>query len=307
MLEVIVRPLALLDGWAALGPHRMWTPVSQPSPPFLQGVGQTFAVSETMNALKAEGKKALIPFLMAGDPNLETTAKALKILDSEGADVLELGVPYSDPLADGPTIQAAATRALLDQATTLDKVLDMLRGVKDEISAPVVLFCYYNPIMRRGLERFCQQAKAAGASGLLVPDIPLEETLEIKRVAREHGIELVLLATPTTKLERMKMIAEASSGFVYLVSVTGVTGVRTKVADRVADLVAQLKSVTDKPVAVGFGVSTAEDARRIVEMGGDGVICGSALVKALGEAGSPEEGLQTMTAIFKELRAATPK
>ena len=228
-------------------------------------------------------------------------------MDAEGADVLELGVPYSDPLADGPTIQAAATRALLDQNTTLDKVLDMLRGVKDDITAPVVLFTYYNPIMRRGMEEFCKQAKEAGASGLLVPDIPLEQTVDIKRVAREHGIELVLLATPTTSVDRMRKIAEATSGFVYLVSVTGVTGVRTKVADRVSDLVDQLKSVTDKPIAVGFGVSKAEHAQNIVDMGGDGVICGSALVKALGESGSPEEGLEVMTELFKELRAATPK
>ena len=219
--------------------------------------------------------------------------------------MLEVGVPYSDPLADGPTIQKAAARALLDQNVTLDKTLDMLRSVKDTITAPVVLFCYYNPILRRGMDQFCKDAKEAGASALLVPDIPLEQTPEIKRVARENGIELVLLATPTTKVERMAKIAEATSGFVYLVSVTGVTGVRTNVATRVASLVESLKSVTDKPIAVGFGVSKAEHAKDIVDMGGDGVICGSALVKALGEAGSPEEGLEAMTAIFKELRAAT--
>eukprot|EP00951_Prasinocladus_malaysianus_P005806 scaffold40944_cov31-Prasinocladus_malaysianus.AAC.1 len=214
---------------------------------------QVYRITETMDALRKEGKKALIPFIMAGDPNLETTAKAIQylgtswsltflatalyqILDAEGADVIELGVPYSDPLADGPVIQQAATRALLDQGTSLDGVLNMLTGLKGSISAPIVLFCYYNPIMRRGLEKFCEQARAAGASGLLVPDIPLEETGDIKRVAREFGMELILLATPTTPVERMKRIAEATSGFVYLVSVTGVTGVRTSVATRVSEL-----------------------------------------------------------------------
>mmetsp|Transcript_24463 Transcript_24463/g.61615 ORF Transcript_24463/g.61615 Transcript_24463/m.61615 type:complete len:277 (+) Transcript_24463:2-832(+) len=269
-------------------------------------VSRTFRVTETMDALRAAGNKALIPFIMAGDPNLETTAKAIKILNDEGADVIELGVPYSDPLADGPVIQQAATRALLDQCTTLDKVLNMLSGVRDSITAPVVLFCYYNPIMRRGPDLFCEQAKAAGASGLLVPDIPLEETYEIKAIARSHGLELILLATPTTPVSRMLKIAEASSGFVYLVSVTGVTGVRTKVATRVEELVASLKSVTDKSVAVGFGVSLPEHAKSIVDMGGDGVIVGSALVRALGEADSPEAGLEAMTATFKALRAAMP-
>lgn len=230
-----------------------------------------------------------------------------QILDAEGADVIELGVPYSDPLADGPTIQKAATRALLDQNVTLDKVLNTLRSVKDDITAPVVLFCYFNPIMSRGLEKFCKDAKEAGASALLVPDIPLEETFLIKQVAREHGMELVLLVTPTTKLERMAKIAEATSGFVYLVSVTGVTGVRATVGSRVEDLVRSLKSITDKPIAVGFGVSEPEHAENIVSMGADGVICGSALVKAVGESGSPEEGLEAMTKLFRSLRAATPK
>lgn len=269
-------------------------------------VGHTFRITETMDALRAAGKKALIPFIMAGDPNLETTAKAIKVLNDEGADVIELGVPYSDPLADGPVIQEAATRALLDQGTTLDKVLAMLTSIKGDISAPLVLFCYYNPIMRRGPDLFCEQAKAAGASGLLVPDIPLEETHEIKAIARSHGLELVLLCTPTTPVSRMAKIAEATSGFVYLVSVTGVTGVRTKVATRVEELVQSLKSVTDKSVAVGFGVSLPEHAKDIVEMGGDGVIVGSALVRALGGSSSPEEGLQKMTETFKALRAATP-
>lgn len=224
-------------------------------------------------------------------------------LDAIGANVIELGVPYSDPLADGPVIQGAATRAL-EKGTTLDRVLAMLSSVSPTIKAPIVMFTYYNPIMRRGMDKFMQQIKAAGASGLLVPDIPLEETIDVREACNKHGIELVLLATPTTPLERMSAIAKASQGFVYLVSVTGVTGVKETMEGRVEGLVSLLHGVTDKPVCVGFGVSKPEQAKQIASWGAEGVICGSALVKALGESGSPAEGLAAMEKIASGLRAA---
>jgi tryptophan synthase alpha chain len=248
-------------------------------------------------------RTAFIPFLVAGDPNLETTVAAIQELDTIGADVIELGVPYSDPLADGPTIQAAATRALKN-GVILDKVLDVIRKVSPSITAPIVMFTYFNPIMARGLEKFCEQASSAGASGLLVPDIPLEETSEIRKVASSYGLDLVLLSTPTTPIPRMQQIAENSMGFVYLVSLTGVTGMRGSTESRVEGLIQNLKEKTDKSIAVGFGVSGPQQAKQIKDWGADGVIVGSALVKALGEAGSPAEGLKAMSDLAKGIREA---
>jgi tryptophan synthase alpha chain len=225
---------------------------------------------------------------MAGDPDLATTEAALLALDAAGADAVELGVPYSDPLADGPTIQAAHTRGLAN-GVTLDDVLAMIARVSPRVRAPVVLFTYFNPILRRGVPAFAAAAAAAGVAGLLVPDIPLEETGAVRDATRAAGLDLVLLATPTTPPARMAAIAAASEGFVYLVSVAGVTGARSGVEGRVQGLVAGLKAATDKPVAVGFGVSGPEQAAQLMAWGADGVIVGSALVKALGEAGEHDE------------------
>ncbi|GAB4815682.1 hypothetical protein N2152v2_002728 [Parachlorella kessleri] len=261
------------------------------------------SVSGRMAELKQQDRTAFIPFLVACDPDPATSLAAIKKLDECGADVIELGVPYSDPLADGPTIQAAATRAL-QKGTTLDKVLAIVREATETVRAPIVLFTYYNPIMARGLDKFCAQAKEAGAAGLLVPDIPVEETAEIREVAARHGIELVLLVTPTTPEERMKRIAQMSSGFVYLVSVTGVTGMKESMETRVEGLITMLKGVTDKSVAVGFGVSRPDQAAQIKAWGAEGVICGSALVRALGEAPTPEEGLKRMADLAASMRAA---
>jgi tryptophan synthase alpha chain len=258
-----------------------------------------------MRELKEQGKCALIPFIVAGDPDMETTALALQALSEGGADVIEVGVPYSDPLADGPTIQAAASRAL-EKKVTLDDVLGMLKETTSGkgLKAPVVLFTYYNPILKKGIDEFCSLAKDAGASGLLVPDLPLEETESIRKGCQAAGLELVMLVTPTTPKERMSTIAQASEGFVYLVSLAGVTGTRATVADNVQNLIKDLQSSTDKSVAVGFGVSGAEQAEKIKLWGAEGVIVGSALVKLLGESDSPQQGLNNMTALLKELRQA---
>lgn len=256
-----------------------------------------------MAGLRTAGRCAFIPFLVACDPDGPSTVEAIKKLDAIGADVIELGVPYSDPLADGPTIQAAATRAL-QKGTTLDKVLAVVAEASPHISAPIVMFTYFNPIMARGLDKFCRQAKAAGASGLLVPDIPLEETEEISHVAASHGLELVLLVTPTTPQTRMRQIAQRSRGFVYLVSVAGVTGIKTTMESRVEGLLQQLHEVTDKSVAVGFGVSRPEQAAQVKAWGAEGVIVGSALVKALGEAPSKAEGMRRLEELATSIRGA---
>ncbi|KAJ4786402.1 Tryptophan synthase alpha chain [Rhynchospora pubera] len=269
------------------------------------GVTQTRSISETFSKLREQGKVALIPFITAGDPDLATTAKALRILDSCGSDLIELGLPYSDPLADGPVIQAAATRALANGAT-FDSVISMLREVVPELSCPIALFTYYNPILKRGVERFMSIVKDVGIYGLVVPDVPLEETEILRSEAARHGIELVLLTTPTTPTERMKEIVEASEGFIYLVSSVGVTGARTSVSSRVQSLLQEIKQATSKPVAVGFGISKPEHVQQIAGWGADGVIVGSAMVRLLGESTSPEEGLKELETFTKSLKAALP-
>jgi len=263
------------------------------------------SVSEAFAASRAEGRAAFVPFIVAGDPDLGTTEAALRALDDAGAAVIELGVPYTDPLADGPTIQAAAARAL-DGGATLDDCLELVGRVAPSLSAPVVLFTYYNPILKQGVEAFAGRVAAAGAKGLLVPDIPLEETGDVRAACEAVGVELVLLCTPATPRERMARIAESSQGFVYLVSVNGVTGVKEAEDAKLSELVAELKGVTDKPVAVGFGVSRPEQAASIASMGADGVIVGSALVKALGTAETPQAGLAALAALAGELRGAIP-
>ncbi len=233
--------------------------------------------------LRQQGRCALMPFLMAGDPDLATTRNTLLALEAEGSDLIELGIPYSDPLADGPVIQAAASRALAS-GTTPTAVLEMLASLKGQLTLPVVLFTYTNPLLNSGLEIFCREAAAAGAAGLVVPDLPLEEAERLSPIAAGHGLDLVLLVAPTTPAERMARITEASRGFTYLVSVTGVTGVRTSLESRVGDLVQQLKALGPRPVAVGFGISGPEQARQVRDWGADGAIVGSALVKVMAAA-----------------------
>ncbi|KOM25139.1 hypothetical protein LR48_Vigan50s005900 [Vigna angularis] len=247
-------------------------------------------LSETFTRLKKEGKVAFIPYITAGDPDLSTTAEALKVLDSCGSDIIELGVPYSDPLADGPVIQAAATRSLA-KGTNFNAIISMLKEVVPELSCPIALFTYYNPILKRGL---------------VVPDVPLEETETLRVEAKKNGIELVLLTTPTTPKNRMKAIVDAAEGFVYLVSAVGVTGARSSVSGNVQSLLQEIKEATTKPAAVGFGISKPEHVKQVAGWGADGVIVGSAMVKVLGEAKSPQEGLKELEAFARSLKEALP-
>jgi tryptophan synthase alpha chain len=260
------------------------------------------AISDRFETLKQNQECALIPFITAGDPDLETTAAALKILDSNGADFIELGIPYSDPLADGPVIQAAATRAL-QNGTKLENVLEMLKATIPSLRAPIILFTYYNPILHRGIDKFLEQIAAVGVAGLVVPDLPLEEAAGLLKPATERGIDLILLIAPTSSSERIEAIAHSSQGFIYLVSVTGVTGVRSQVEVRVSDLLRQIRQVTDKPIAVGFGISQPEQATQVKDWGADGAIVGSAFVQRLG-AGTPAEGLSAIAEFCQSLKAA---
>ncbi len=254
-----------------------------PDPADTASVPAVSLIQRRFAQLRQQGRCALMPFLMAGDADLATTRATLLALQANGADLIELGIPYSDPLADGPVIQAAAGRALA-AGTTPARVLDLLAGLRSELTLPVVLFTYSNPLLNRGMETFCRAAAAAGAAGLVVPDLPLEEAERLSPIAAAAGLDLVLLVAPTTPPERMARIAAASRGFTYLVSVTGVTGVRTTMESRVGGLVGQLKALGPTPVAVGFGISGPEQARRVRDWGADGAIVGSALVKVMAAA-----------------------
>jgi tryptophan synthase alpha chain len=260
------------------------------------------SVSACFKSLRDSSQCALIPFITAGDPDLMTTAAALRILDKSGADMIELGVPYSDPLADGPTIQAAATRAL-QRGVRLDNVLEMLKDVAPEVKAPLILFNYYNPILNRGIESFLKQIADAGVKGLVVPDLPLEESQSLLKPAAEIGIEVILLVAPTSPQERIEAIAHQSQGFIYLVSVTGVTGMRNQLESRVQDILQQMRTVTDKPIGVGFGISQPEQAGQVKNWGADAVIVGSAFVKRLAD-GTPAEGLSAIGEFCQQLKSA---
>ncbi|MEY2983875.1 MAG: Tryptophan synthase alpha chain [Cyanobacteriota bacterium] len=260
------------------------------------------AVSACFAALRERGKCALIPFLTAGDPDLATTAQALRVLDQAGADLIELGVPYSDPLADGPVIQAAATRAL-QKGVKLDDVLAVVREVQADIKAPIILFTYYNPIFYQGVDVFLDKVKAAGVQGLVVPDLPLEEADALLNATADRQLDLILLVAPTSSPERIEAIAKRSQGFIYLVSVTGVTGARTQVGTRVEELLGRIRQVTDKPIGVGFGISQPQQAQQVKAWGADAVIVGSALVKRLADQ-PPSEGLKAIDAFCRELHTA---
>jgi tryptophan synthase alpha chain len=259
-------------------------------------------ISERFQALRNRNQCALIPFITASDPDIATTAQALHILDSNGADFIELGVPYSDPLADGPVIQAAATRALL-QGTKLENVLTMLAEVTPNLQAPIILFTYYNPILNLGVETFLKEIAKVGVKGLVVPDLPLEESSPLIESAIKFGIEVILLVAPTSSKNRIESIAHSSQGFIYLVSLTGVTGMRNQIQERVKDLIQEMRAITNKPIGVGFGISSAEQAKKVREWGADAVIVGSAFVQRLA-AKTPDEGLQAVKQLCQELKAA---
>ncbi len=231
-------------------------------------------------ALKKEGRAALVTFTMAGDPDYETSLAIAKALPKAGADVIELGMPFTDPMADGPAIQAAGLRAL-KTGQRMTKTLAMVREFrKDDNETPIVLMGYYNPIYIYGNDRFLADAKAAGVDGLIVVDLPPEEDEELCLPSLKAGLNFIRLATPTTDDNRLPKVLTNTSGFVYYVSITGITGAAAPDTAKVTNAVARIKRHTKLPVAVGFGVRTAEQARAIAE-GADGVVVGSALVDAL--------------------------
>jgi tryptophan synthase alpha chain len=228
--------------------------------------------------------KALIPYVSAGDPDLATTAELLQLLDREGADILEVGIPFSDPLADGPVIQRAGQRALAGGAT-LKKILEMLAGLRDRISAPRVLMGYMNPIISYGPGRFAADAECAGVAGVIVPDLPFHQSDELASLLRDRGIDLVLMVTPNTTPLRLKAIAERASGFVYCVSRLGVTGESEGQGASLEEYTDRVRAATSLPLALGFGVNGPERARAAARAA-DGVVVGSALISLLEPCGT---------------------
>jgi tryptophan synthase alpha chain len=237
---------------------------------------------------------ALIGFTVAGDPDLTTSMRIARTLIRAGTDILELGVPFSDPVADGPTIQRAGDRALA-AGTTPDTVFAIVREVRGHSDVPIVLLTYFNTVFRRGIERFYRDARDAGVDGILIADMPVEESGEVLEAAEKNAIDQILLVAQTTSDERLRTIAANAGGFLYLVSVLGVTGARSGVPQAAFDLVRRVKAVTDLPVALGFGISTPDQVASCAAHGADGVIVGSAIVDII------ERSISTPDAMEQEL------
>ena len=229
--------------------------------------------------LKADGKKAFIPFITAGEPSLDDTIALVSELESAGADIIELGVPFSDPVADGPSIQKSSLRSLANNVSLRD-VMDTVAKIRTQTQIPIAFLTYYNIIFKYGVEKFVKDAVEAGVDGAVVANLPPEEGADLIAAAREHDFASIFLVAPTSTPERVKIVSEACTGFVYCVSLTGVTGARSTISDMLAPTLKRIKEHTDKPVAVGFGVSTPDQAREIAKMA-DGVIVGSAIVNVV--------------------------
>jgi tryptophan synthase alpha chain len=232
------------------------------------------------------GHKALIAYLTAGDPTPEQTPELVLALERGGVDLVELGVPFSDPIADGPVIQRGAERAL-KAGTSVKKVLEIARKVREQSRIPLVLFTYLNPVLRYGLDALARDAKEAGIDGCLLTDLSVEEALSYTGAMKSAGLDTVFLAAPTSTPARLKLVSEYSSGFVYLVSRTGVTGERASISDSLAPLVKSMRAITKLPLAVGFGIATPEQARKVSKMA-DGVVVGSAIVRLIEQNGDVE-------------------
>ena len=239
-------------------------------------------IDQLFSKLRAEGRKALMPFVTAGDPDVAFTAAVLRELVARGSSLCEVGIPYSDPIADGPIIQASYTRALAHKIK-LAQILEMLSGVAPQLSAPLVTMVSYAIIHRHGLGRYVEDAQRAGVAGAIVPDLLVEEAGDLSKICRAADFSLVQLVTPTTPRERALRIAESSTGFLYYVSVTGITGERTQLPQSLVDNVGWLRQQTPLPICIGFGISKPEHVRHLAPVA-DGLIVGSAVVRRIAEA-----------------------
>ena len=262
-------------------------------------------IEEAFRAAKRNGRAAFIPYITAGDPNLEATVELVRALARAGADVIELGVPFSDPIADGPTNQRAAERALA-AGTTLAGVLAAVEVIRRDLEIPIVLFTYANPVVRYGIERFAEDASAAGIDGVLFTDVPAEEMAPFEEKLSANGLDLIMLVTPTSDRRRMKAAAGFGGGFLYLVSRTGVTGARQDLDDELAANVRTARKASKLPVAVGFGISSPEQVARVAALA-DGVVVGSAIVSRIGALGACDELADEIEAFASDLSEACKK
>ena len=260
------------------------------------------AIVEAFQKTKAKGSWTLVGYIMAGDPKPEMTYKIADALIKGGVDVLELGLPFSDPIADGPTIQAASVRALA-AGTIPVKVLEIAEQIRQSYDIPIVIMTYYNPVFRMGQEKFFNLAKKNKVDGIIIPDLPVEEAADYVKGANKYGIDTIFLAAPSTSNERLAKIVECSSGFLYLVSHFGVTGALSKVEDSTIQLIKKVLPFTSGkiPLAVGFGVSKPEHVARIIGAGADGVIVGSAFINII------KNNQENVSKMLKELQATTSR
>jgi tryptophan synthase alpha chain len=238
-------------------------------------------ISDTFKKLRSEGKKAFIPYVMSGDPSLEKTKETVLLFEECGADIVELGVPFSDPLADGPTIQHASERAL-QSGTSLREVISLVSELRHVTQIPLVLMTYFNPVFKYGSEQFVVDAKTAGVDGVIIPDLPPEEAGDFIRSSKKHRLDTIFLLAPTSTEKRIRKVIKSSRGFIYYVAITGITGSSLLLDGSMEILVAHIRKYSETPVSVGFGVATPDDAMHIARLA-DGVIVGSAIIKRLRE------------------------
>jgi tryptophan synthase alpha chain len=260
-------------------------------------------IRQTFERLRTAHARALIPYVTAGDPDLEATKALVREMVRRGGDIIEIGVPFSDPLADGPIVQRASQRAL-QSGTTLRNILRMVGELRPDVEAPLVLMTYYNPVFRYGEAAFVADAVAAGVDGLIIPDLPPEEAQSLIDLTSETALDLIFLVAPTSTPERMASIAAVSRGFIYYVSRLGTTGVRDRLSDDLRSMLAKLRTATPKPIAVGFGVSTPEHVRLVAEIA-DGVVVASAILKLIEDLPDRSQVLERVGDFVAELKAAT--
>lgn len=257
-------------------------------------------IDERFSKLKQENKKALITFLTVGDPDMETSEKAIYTMQEEGVDLIELGIPFSDPSADGPAIQRADERALA-VGTDIFKVFDLVKKIRNNIEIPLVFLLYYNIMIQYGLEDFFAKCKEVGVDGLIIPDLPYEECGEIKEYTEKYGVYQISLVSPTSK-DRIKNIAKDAKGFLYCISSLGVTGEKTAFSTNFAEFVTEIKNNTDIAACVGFGISNGEQVKELTQYF-DGAISGSAIVKAIASGNSTEERMDNLRSKIKDLQS----
>jgi tryptophan synthase alpha chain len=259
-------------------------------------------IARKFEELRNRGEAALIPFVVAGDPDLKATGALVREMEARGADLIELGVPFSDPMADGPANQRSLARGLTSGAS-LSAILGMVAELRKQTQIPIILFGYFNPFFRYGCERLCADAAQAGVDGLLVVDMPPEESAELAKPARAAGVDLIYLLAPTTPIERSRAIAKSASGFLYYVSVTGVTGARQQVGSDVEQHVRELSSITDLPIGVGFGISTPAQAAQVAAYA-DAVVVGSALSLLIEAQGKTDQLLPEVGGLVGAMKEA---